>query len=308
MYYGNASVFLLREEKGILQIVFLSDKDNKDFSMGNVFPLKKVRFDSYTLNEEGPLMSAEAPVHFERDTEGNGIVCKIGGKRFTRNFFPGESNKILRLEANKDYQLLKDAATKAAMPAKLLQGQAARLVRIRSAVPNVKFDLRYAGADNIFGVPLYEAAEAFAEAETAAALKKAADKLAVQGYGILIWEGYRPWHVSKLASDLLPKDKKEMMPLPDKGEDRNTGRTVDVSLYDLSSGEAIKMISDFDEVSVRQFPGFAGGTERQRNLRDLLASVMKECGFTQGKEEWWHFTLGTAGGWQHLNIPYGQIQ
>ena len=194
------------------------------------------------------------------------------------------------------------------MPPKLQQGKAARLIRIRSAVPNVKFDLRYAGADNIFGVPLYDVAEAYAETETAAALKTAADKLAAQGYGLLIWEGYRPWYVSKLASDLLPKDKKDMLPGPDKGEDRNTGRTVDVSLYDLASGEAVRMISDFDEVSVRQFPGFAGGTERQRSLRDMLAAVMKECGFTQSKEEWWHFTLADIQGWQHLNIPYGQIR
>ena len=308
MYYGNASVFLLREEKGILQIVYLSDRDNRDFSMGNVFPLKKVRFDSYTLNEEGPLLSAEAPVHFERDGEGNGIVCKIGGKRFARNFFPGEGGKVFRMEANVDYLLLKETALKAVIPVKLQQGQAARLVPIRSAVPNVKFDLRYAGADNIFGASLYEAVEAFAEAETAAALKKAADKLVAKGYGLIVWEGYRPWYVSKLASDLLPKDKKDMMPGSEKGEDRNTGRTVDISLYDLDSGEAVQMISDFDEVSVRQFPGFSGGTEQQRNLRDMLAAVMKECGFVQSKEEWWHFTLGDTAGWQHLNIPYGQIR
>ena len=308
MYYGNASAFLLREEKGVLQIVYHTDREDRDFSMGNVFPLKKVRFDSYTLNEEGPLLSAEAPVHFERDAEGNGIVCKIGGKRFARNFFPGEGNNVFRIETNGDYTTLKDAAAKAVPPAGLLKGQAGRLVRIRSVVSNVKFDLRYAGANNIFGVPLYEAAEAYAEAETADALKKAADKLALHGYGILVWEGYRPWYVSKLASDLLPKDKKGMLPIPDKGEDRNTGRTVDVSLYELSSGEAVNMISDFDEVSVRQFPAFTGGTERQRSLRDLLVSVMKECGFTQGREEWWHFSLGDTAGWQHLNIPYGQIR
>jgi D-alanyl-D-alanine dipeptidase len=163
-------------------------------------------------------------------------------------------------------------------------------------------------SNNIFGVPLFEATEAFAEAETVSALKKAADKLSARGFGLLVWEGYRPWYVSKLASDLLPKDKKNMLPAPDKGEDRNTGRTVDVSLYDLVTGEAVNMISDFDEVSVRQYPGFTGGTERQRNLRDMLAAVMKECGFTQGKEEWWHFTFGDTNGWQHLNIPYGQIK
>ena len=308
MYYGNASVFLLREDKGNLQIVYHSNPDDRDFSQANIFPLKKVRFDSYTLNEEGPLFGGEAAVHFERDSDGNGIVCKIGGKRFARSFFPGEGNRVYQLEANADYQSLKAEAPKTAIPSKLRQGQAGRLVRMRSVVPNVRFDLRYAGTNNIFGVPLYDAAEAYAEAETSAALKRAADKLAIHGYGLLVWEGYRPWYVSRLAYELLPKDKKGMLPAPDKGEDRNTGRTVDVSLYDLASGEAVQMISDFDEASLRQFPGFAGGTEQQRNLRDMLAAVMKDCGFNQGKEEWWHFTLGNTDGWQHLNIPYGQIK
>lgn len=307
LYYGNSSVFLLREEKGILQIVYRTDPEDSDFRFANIFPLKKVHFDSYSMNEEGPLLSAETTVHFERDSDGNGIVCKIGGKRFARDFFPGEGSKVMRIEGNTDYQSLKDAAYRAAMPAKLQQGQPGRLVRIRSAVPNVKFDLRYADSNNIFGVSLFEATEAFAEVETVSALEKAAEKLAARGYGLLVWEGYRPWYVSKLAFDLLPKDKKAMLPVPEKGEDRNTGRTVDVSLYDLKTGEAVNMISDFDEVSVRQYPGFTGGTERQRNLRDMLAAVMKDCGFTQGKEEWWHFTLGDTGGWQHLNIPYGQI-
>ena len=308
LYYGNASVFLIREERGILQIVYHTDPEDRSFSYANIFPLKKVHFDSYSMNEEGPLLSAEAAVHFERDTEGNGIVCKIGGKRFARDFFPGEGNRVTRLDKNADYQSLKEAAPRAALPAKLQQGQPGRLVRIRSVIPNVKFDLRYMDSNNIFGVPLFEATEAFAEAETVSALKKAADKLSARGFGLLVWEGYRPWYVSKLASDLLPKDKKDMLPAPDKGEDRNTGRTVDVSLYDLVTGEAVNMISDFDEVSFRQFPGFAGGTEQQRNLRDMLAAVMKDCGFNQGKEEWWHFTLGYTEDLQHLNIPYGQIK
>ena len=308
LYYGSGSVFLVRENKGNLEIVYRTDSKDPDFSKANVFPLLKNRFDSYTINEEGPMLAAEAAVHFERDSEGYGIVCKIGGKRFTRNFFPGEGHKEFRLEANPNYQSLKNSARQASMPAKLQQGQKAKLISIKSVVPSAKFALHYAGTDNLFGSPLYDVTQAYADAETAAALQKAAGKLAAQGYGLLIWEAYRPWYISKLASDLLPKDKKHMLPLPDKGEDRNTGRAVDVSLYDLQSGEAVDMISGFDEVSVRQFPNFTGGTEQQRNLRDTLAGIMKDAGFVQGKEEWWHFTLGKTDNWQKLNIPYGQIK
>ena len=308
MYYGNASVFLIRENKGNLEIVYPSDQTDRDFSHANVFPLKKVHFDSYTLNEEGPLLSAEAPVHFERDAEGNGMACKIGGKRFTRNLYPGEGHKVFRVESQGDYQALKTAALQEAVPAKLQQGKAARLVRVRSVIPSAKVDLRYTGSNTIFGFPLHDAPDAFLDAEAAAGLQKVAEKMAGQGYGLLIWEAYRPWYVSKLASDLLPKDKKGMLPLPDKGEDRNTGRTVDVSLYDLKTGEPVAMSSDFDEVSVRQYPAYAGGTEQQRALRDMLAADMKDAGFEQGKEEWWHFAYGKTDGWQHLNIPYEQIK
>ena len=67
LYYGNSSVFLLRVEKGILQIVYRTDPEDSDFRFANIFPLKKVHFDSYSMNEEGPLLSADTAVHFERD-------------------------------------------------------------------------------------------------------------------------------------------------------------------------------------------------------------------------------------------------
>ena len=271
------------------------------------FPLKKNHFDSYTINEGGPLLSAEAGVHFERDSNGNGVVCKIGGKRFARNFYPGEGDKVLRLEKTLEYEQLKSAAVQAALPAKLAQGQAAKLVPLKKIIPNARFSLPYAGTNNIFGLPLYNTSEIFMDLDAANALKRVSDRLAVQGYGLMIWEGYRPWHVSKLASDLLPKDKKYMLPLPEKGEDRNTGRTVDVSLYDLTGRKEADMISGFDEISVRQYPGYAGGTEEQRSLRDFLADAMKKEGFIQGKDEWWHFSFGSIEGWQHLNTPYDQI-
>ena len=307
MYYGNGSVFLVRENHGNLEIVYRTDSEDTDFSMANIFPLKKNHFDSYTINEGGPLLSAEAGVHFERDSNGNGVVCKIGGKRFARNFYPGEGDKVLRLEKTLEYDQLKSAAVQAALPAKLAQGQAAKLVPLKKIIPDARFSLPYAGTNNIFGLPLYNTSEIFMDLDAANALKRVSDRLAVQGYGLMIWEGYRPWHVSKLASDLLPKDKKYMLPLPEKGEDRNTGRTVDVSLYDLTGRKEADMISGFDEISVRQYPGYAGGTEEQRSLRDFLADAMKKEGFIQGKDEWWHFSFGSIEGWQHLNTPYDQI-
>lgn len=309
MYYGNGSVFLVRENKDRLEVVYRSSEEDKDFSEANIFPLKKMHFDSYTITEEGPLLGAEASVKFERDNEGNGILVKIGGKRFSRDFFPGQGGKALRIEENASYESLKTAAASAGMPPALQKGEALPLVNLQQTVPATRLDLRYATANNIFGKPLYDdGTRAYIASPAGEALKKVAAELAVHGYGLVIWEAYRPWSISKLASDLLPAKQKGMLPLPDKGEDRNTGLAVDVSLYTLADGLPVDMISDFDEVSVRQMPEYPGGTQIQREQRDLLAAVMKKAGFIQGKEEWWHFTLGDPVGKQHLNIPYSQLR
>lgn len=304
LYYGNGSVFLIRENRGELELLYQTDPADKDFAHANIFPLKKVRFDSYTINEAGPLLSAEAAVHFERDADGNGILCKVGGKRFARSFFPGQGDKMQTLEPNANAAALKSKAAQFTPPASLQKGKAAHLVNLQQAVPSAKFDLRYATDQNIFGLPLYtEKMTAMLDERAGKALQNVASSLGTHGYGLLIWEAYRPWYISKLASDLLPEKQKGMLPLPKDGEDRNTGLAVDVSLYDLDSGLPVVMISDFDEISPRQFPGYAGGTEKQRQQRDLLVKTMQDSGFVQGEQEWWHFILGDSTGFQHLNSP-----
>ena len=53
MYYGNGSVFLVRENHGNLEIVYRTDSEDKDFSMANIFPLKKNHFEIF--NQENIL-------------------------------------------------------------------------------------------------------------------------------------------------------------------------------------------------------------------------------------------------------------
>lgn len=301
MYYGTGTAFLIRENKGRLEMVYRFSDTDRDFSGGNIFPLAKVHFDSYTLTEEGPLLSTEAPVKFDRDANGYGALCRVGGKSFNRLFFPGQDGHVFRVTLSGDYDALKTAAAGAAEPEKLKQGTAASLVNLQQAVPSVKLDLRYAAADNIFGRPLHDTAQkAYASAQVAEGLQKAAKALAARGYGLVVYEAYRPWYLSKFASDLLPGNRKGMLPLPDKGEDRNTGMTVDVGLYDLSTGTSLAMPSDFDEVSVRQYPDYPGSTTEARRLRDLLKEAMTTAGFRQGEQEWWHFVYGDISGYAQI--------
>ena len=169
-------------------------------------------------------------------------------------------------------------------------------------MPGLKFDLRYAQADNCFGQALTDDQRAFLDADAAQALAQAQQYLKPYGYGILVWEAYRPWSVSKLAYDALPADKKSMLPAPEVGFSHNTGRSIDVSLYLLATGENADMISGFDEPSVRQYASFAGGTTLERYRRDLLRRAMQMAGFTASETEWWHFDYGDIKGFAHLNV------
>ncbi len=304
-YYGNGENILIRENRGNLELLFRTMKEDPSFARANVFPLKKERFDSYTMNEAGPLTSQENSVRFERDGDGYGATCKVGGHRYSRLFLgrgTGENAKPFRLKPPEDWDRIREEAKSASMPAELAKGDAVRLVNL-AGYTGIKLDPVYAGSDNCFGVPIFSSKKVYLGAAAAEALFKAHKELARYGYGILVWEGYRPWSVSKLATLALPEDRKTMLEDPDKkGSAHNTGNAVDVTLYSLETGEPLEMISGFDEPSPRQFSNYAGGTTRLRYLRDLLRDAMEDNGFHGIDMEWWHFEYG-KGDYAHLNIP-----
>lgn len=302
MYYGNGEMFLLRENNGEVELVYRFGQKDYTFAGSNVYPLYKEHFDSYTINESGPLNHLDAAVRIERSREGYGVSCSVGGNRYSRRFFAGENGRPFRFAPVSDWQALKTAADAAVMPAQLGAGQQSQLVDLAQAVPGLKFDLRYAQTDNCFGQALTDDQRAFLDADAAQALAQAQQYLKPYGYGILVWEAYRPWSVSKLAYDALPADKKSMLPAPEAGFSHNTGRSIDVSLYLLATGENAGMISGFDEPSVRQYASFAGGTTLERYRRDLLRSAMQMAGFTASETEWWHFDYGDIKGFAHLNV------
>ena len=302
MYYGNDEMFLLRENNGEVELVYRFGQNDYTFAGSNVYPLYKEHFDSYTINESGPLNHLDAAVRIERSREGYGVSCSVGGNRYSRRFFAGENGRPFRFAPVSDWQALKTAANAAVMPAQLGAGQQAQLVDLAQAVSELKFDLRYAQADNCFGQALTDDQRAFLDANAAQALAQAQQYLKPYGYGILVWEAYRPWSVSKLAYDALPADKKSMLPAPEIGFSHNTGRSIDVSLYLFATGENAGMISGFDEPSVRQYASFAGGATLERYRRDLLRSAMQMAGFTASETEWWHFDYGDIKGFAHLNV------
>lgn len=306
-YYGNGENILIRENNGRLELLYRTAQEDRSFAAANLYPLSKVHFDSYTLQESGPMSNTEAGVRFERDTDGYGISCRVGGNTYSRYFLgttQGERAKPFRLEERsaEEWTKLREEAAKAAVPAALAAGEQAQLVDAAS-VAGVKVNSVYAGSDNLFGAPLYSTPKLFVAKDAAAALGRVQQRLAPYGYGLVLWDAYRPWSVSKLANLALPEGKKDMLEDPEvKGSVHNTGNAVDVGLYSLDSGEELDMGCGFDEPSLRQYASYAGGTSRERYLRSLLREEMELQGFKGIEMEWWHFEFGDCSKFAHLNV------
>lgn len=306
-YYGNGENILIRENNGELDLVYRVWSEDKDFSRANIFPLLKVRFDSYNINESGPVGAGESDVYFNRDRDGYGIALRVGGHTYTRRFIgtaEGDKGNPMRLPqiAPEEWSRLRTAAKEAAIPLKLTDGMTAELVNA-ATIEGLKVSSVYGGEDNLFGAPLYEGKDLYLGKEAAEALGKVQQHLALYGYGLVLWDAYRPWHVSYLANLALPKNKKDMLEDPLKeGSPHNTGMSVDVGLYSLETGEELTMISGYDEPSFRQYSSYPGGSTKERYLRDLLRSTMKLYGFTGIDMEWWHFNFDVKTKYAHQNI------
>jgi D-alanyl-D-alanine dipeptidase len=185
----------------------------------------------------------------------------------------------------------------------------ADLVEIVKLDPRIRLDVRYATSNNFTGRPVYRQARVFLQRPAAEALVRVNESLRDEGYGLLVFDGYRPWSVTKLFWEITPKDKREkgFVANPAKGSKHNRGAAVDLSMYDLATGKEADMPSAYDEFSDRADPDYTGGTAEQRARRDILRAEMEKEGFEVDPGEWWHFNYH---GWEQypiLDVPFEKI-
>jgi zinc D-Ala-D-Ala dipeptidase len=183
----------------------------------------------------------------------------------------------------------------------------ADLVELTALDPTIRLDIRYATARNFLGTALYSQARAFLQRPAAEALVRVQRALAGEGYGLLVHDAYRPWFVTKLFWDATPPDKHQFVADPAEGSRHNRGCAVDLTLYDLKTGQAAAMPSLYDEMSERAYAGYTGGTPEQRRVRDLLRRHMAAEGFTVFDYEWWHFDFRDWQSYAIQNVRFEAI-
>ncbi len=181
------------------------------------------------------------------------------------------------------------------------------LVELIHLDPTLKLDIRYATKNNFLGKRVYKQARAFLQKDAAYQLINAHKELKKLGFGILVYDGYRPWSVTKVFWDLTPSNKKNFVANPKKGSKHNRGCAVDISLFNLQTGNPVIMPSDFDAFGKSAYSNFKGGTKQSRTMRDLLISKMTLFGFQVEKNEWWHFNYKDWRSYKIENIPFEKL-
>lgn len=165
----------------------------------------------------------------------------------------------------------------------------ALLIELIKLDPTIKLDIRYATENNFVGRKVYPEARAFLQKAAAKAVARVHKKLSKQGLGLVIFDGYRPWAITKLFWEVTPDEKRKFVADPAKGSKHNRGCAVDLSIFDLKTGALLPMPSEYDEFTERASPNYAGGTAEETRNRELLRKLMEDEGFTVNPNEWWHF-------------------
>ncbi|GAB3143230.1 D-Ala-D-Ala dipeptidase VanX [Amycolatopsis sp. NPDC004378] len=175
--------------------------------------------------------------------------------------------------------------------------------------PGIRWDAKYATWDNFTGKPVdgYLANRIVGTRALCTALGNAQEKAASLGFGLLVWDGYRPQRaVDRFLRWSAQPDDGRTKPRHYPNIDRpgmveqgyvaaksghSRGSTVDLTLYHLGTGELAAMGGDHDLMDPRSHHGAKGITPAETRNRHHLRGVMEDCGFTAYEREWWHYTL-----------------
>jgi D-alanyl-D-alanine dipeptidase len=182
------------------------------------------------------------------------------------------------------------------------------LIELKTIVPHIRYDLKYATSDNFTSVRLYPSntQSTFLRKEPAEALAQIAKTLEAKGLGILVWDAYRPYHVTVKFWELI-KDERYVAN-PSKGSGHNRGIAIDMTLYDLKTGALLDMPTSFDDFSEKAHHGADNVTSRQKDNREMMRNLMEKHGFIKFQTEWWHYYWPNGEQYDVLDFDFKQIK
>ena len=161
------------------------------------------------------------------------------------------------------------------------------LVELKSIVPNIRYELRYATKNNFTGKRIYPANtdQTYMISEAAEALKNISQVLSKSNLGIVVWDAYRPFNATVKFWNLIHDERYVANPAKGSGHNRGIDNFSDTAHHDFMS-------LDNEKIKNRLF----------------LKNLMEQYGFQSFQTEWWHYSWPNNKGYEILNTPFRKLK
>ena len=159
--------------------------------------------------------------------------------------------------------------------------------------PEIRQLIYYATTENFVGEVLYPCGKCLLRPVVADALIRVHQSLEEKGYGLLVYDCYRPLDVQWKMWESTPD--KRYVSDPRKGSMHNRGTAVDLTLVDLASGKELDMGTPYDFFGREAWPEYQDLPPEVLDRRRVLADAMRAEGFQSIRTEWWHYSFPGTG-------------
>ena len=181
-----------------------------------------------------------------------------------------------------------------------------KMVEIKTLLPAILYDLRYATRENFMRKKLYKKQIfVFFRSTVAKALLNVFLELQSQGFVLKIWDGYRPYSVTKKMWKLVQDER--YVANPAKGSGHNRGLAMDITLVDARTRLEIDMGTGFDNFTDSAHHSFNNLPTQVLQHRQLLKATMEKYGFKALETEWWHYSYPNDRDYEVLDLPFKKL-
>ena len=158
---------------------------------------------------------------------------------------------------------------------------------IQTIAPTIALDIRYATTENFVKEQIYPCPACYLRPEVAQALAYANTKLRKKGYGLKVFDCYRPRPAQQRLWDKVPNP--SYVTPPSKGSMHNRGMAVDVTVFDVKAMRELYMGTPYDFFGMKAHTDYPSLAPKIVQNRKILTEAMLEAGFRGIRTEWWHF-------------------
>ncbi len=151
----------------------------------------------------------------------------------------------------------------------------------------IKLDIRYATKNNFTKQQIYSCPRCFLHKSSAKQLYSAIEDFNKMGYGVKLFDCYRPHPAQRRLWEIVPNPM--YVADPEKGSMHNRGLAVDLTLID-QAGNELDLGTTYDFFGPRAYHDYFDLDADILAHRNTLKTTLAKHGFAHIRTEWWHYS------------------